>query len=355
MNIATQFSITFLLAFAVCLIATGVLRSFARRFHVMDLPGDPRKIHTKPIPLLGGVALYIGVFATLVSIIAFGWLTDIRVSPAILVGSACAGGILVLVGVLDDRFNLRWWQQLIGPVAATVVLLYAGLEIPYVTNPFGGGILNLDKLVIGSWHLQLGTILLIAWMLGMMYTTKLLDGIDGLASSVSFVAMLVLFVVSLSWDRSGSTTSFLALTAAGAALGFLMWNFYPAKIFLGEGGSTFLGFMLALLAIMSGGKIATALLVMGVPIFDVAWIIVRRLRSGQHLAAADNRHLHFRLLAIGMSQRQIVLLLSLFSLLFGSVSFFFQTTAKVIALVVLLIFMIIFSRYVDRRIQNSAR
>ncbi|MBI4090519.1 MAG: undecaprenyl/decaprenyl-phosphate alpha-N-acetylglucosaminyl 1-phosphate transferase [Candidatus Komeilibacteria bacterium] len=353
MDLTTQFSATFLLGFASCVIATGVVRWFALRFHVVDMPGDPRKIHTKPVPLLGGVALYIGVFATLVSIVALGWLTDARVSPSILMGSAFAGGILVLVGALDDRFNVRWWQQLIGPVAAVAVLLYAGLEIPYVTNPFGGSILNLDKLILGSWHLQLGTLLLIVWMLGMMYTTKLLDGVDGLASSVSLVAAVVLFIVSLSWDRSGSTTSFLALATAGAALGFLVWNFYPAKIFLGEGGSTFLGFMLALLAIMSGGKIATALLVMGVPIFDVAWIIVRRIRTGQHLAAADDRHLHFRLLAIGMSQRQVVLLLSLISLLFGSVSFFFQTTAKLIALTVLLFFMIIFRNYVERRLQNS--
>ena len=113
--------------------------------------------------------------------------------------------------------------------------------------------------------------------------------------------------------------------------------------------------MLALIAIMSGGKIATALLVMGVPIFDVAWIIVKRLRVSQHLAEGDDRHLHFRLLAIGMSQRQIVLLIAFMSLLFGSVSFFFGTNAKVIALAVLLIFMIAFTQYVDRRTKQTIR
>ena len=246
----------------------------------------------------------------------------------------------MLVGFLDDAFRLTWWQQMLGPILAVSIMIAAGLEIPFVTNPFGTGVLDLGEFFAGGMIVPTEGILIFLWLLGMMYTTKLLDGVDGLASSISFVATLVIFVVSLFWDHSGSTTSFLALTLAGAILGFLVWNWHPAKIFLGEGGSIFLGFMLGVLAIISGGKIATALLVMGVPILDVLWIIGRRLVSGQRIFSADKKHLHFRLLQAGMTQRQVALSLALVSLAFGSVSFVFGTRAKLIALAVLLVFML---------------
>jgi len=177
--------------------------------------------------------------------------------------------------------------------------------------------------------------------MGMMYTTKFLDGLDGLVSGVAVIGSIILFLVSLFWDVPLSGTSILCLILGGSSLGFLIWNFHPAKIFLGEGGSTFLGFMLGVLAIISGAKIATALLVMGLPILDVIWVIVRRIfREKKSPFLADKKHLHFRLLDAGLNQRQVVLLLYLLTLLFGATAIFQQTFGKLIALGILVIVML---------------
>ncbi|MEK7583958.1 MAG: MraY family glycosyltransferase [Patescibacteria group bacterium] len=339
-DLVIHFSVTFLAAAALSCFLTFLVRSVAVSLRIVDTPGEPRKIHGRPVPLLGGAALYATILVVVAGLAQTGWLTDDRVSTRLLWGIVLAGAVIMLVGFLDDAFRLTWWQQMLGPILAVSIMIAAGLEIPFVTNPFGTGVLDLGEFFAGGMIVPTEGILIFLWLLGMMYTTKLLDGVDGLASSISFVATLVIFVVSLFWDHSGSTTSFLALTLAGAILGFLVWNWHPAKIFLGEGGSIFLGFMLGVLAIISGGKIATALLVMGVPILDVLWIIGRRLVSGQRIFSADKKHLHFRLLQAGMTQRQVALSLALVSLAFGSVSFVFGTRAKLIALAVLLVFML---------------
>ncbi len=360
MQFLIPFKITFLLALGVGFVVTGLVRRLAMRLRIVDAPNLPRKIHGTPLPLLGGLALFGSVALCVIILYGLGWLLDGRVAPSLLFGVMLAASVLVLVGSLDDKFRLPWWQQVIGPLAAVTIVFWYGLEIPYVTNPLGPGLLHLTDLSLSlgaaTIVVPVAAIALYLWILGMIYTTKLLDGIDGLAASVSFVASLVIFVVSLSWDRTGSATSFLALILAGCTAGFLFWNFYPAKIFLGEGGSTFLGFMLAVLAIISGGKIATALLVMGVPILDVLWIIVRRLRTGQKLYVGDDKHLHFRLLRAGMSQRQVVLFVAGISLLFGSVSFFFTTKGKLIALSVLVLFMVLLAigliRYYEKPVSH---
>ena len=152
---------------------------------------------------------------------------------------------------------------------------------------------------------------------------------------VTAIGALVIFTVSLYWDVPSSGTSVLALILAGACLGFLIYNWHPAKIFLGEGGSVFCGFMLGVLAIISGSKIATALLIMGIPILDVIWVIIRRLWQGRSPVSADRKHLHFRLLDIGLSQRQAVIFLYFLTAAFGVTSLFLRSRGKLIALAVL--------------------
>lgn len=330
-----QFSVTFGAATVLSFILTFFVRAIAMRFSVVDIPNEDRKIHHGPIPLLGGLAIY-GTVSFCLGVLAFvGWLSDTRVPMMVLLGLIAAGGSIMIGGFLDDKYRLSWRGQLITPLIAIGIMLVAGLRVGYVTNPLGGGLLYLQSDALYGF----GIVFLVLWLLGMMFTTKLLDGIDGLTTSISMIGSLVIFVVSLFWDRTGSTTSFVSLALAGACLGFLVWNWHPAKIFLGEGGSVYVGFMLAVLAVLSGGKIATALLVMGVPILDVVWIIARRFRTQGSIFIGDSKHLHFRLLAAGMTQRQVVLFLSLISLAFGSVSFFYTTTAKLIALGILLLFM----------------
>jgi UDP-GlcNAc:undecaprenyl-phosphate GlcNAc-1-phosphate transferase len=174
------------------------------------------------------------------------------------------------------------------------------------------------------------------WLMGMMYTTKFLDGLDGLVSGVTTIGAVMIFFVSLMADVAQPGTAMLAIIFAGACLGFLVWNFNPAKIFLGEGGSLFTGFILGVLSIIAGGKIATTLLIMGLPILDAAIVILRRLFSRpKSLVLADQKHLHFRLLDAGLSQRQAVLSLYFVTLAFGSSTLILKSEEKLFALATL--------------------
>jgi len=176
----------------------------------------------------------------------------------------------------------------------------------------------------------------------MMYTTKLLDGVDGLVSGVSLIGFVIIFLFTLTSKYYQPDIALASAILGGAILGFLFYNFNPASIFLGEGGSLFLGFALGVMAIISGGKIAIALLVMGIPILDVAWTIVRRFFSGQNpFKAADKKHLHHRLLALGLSQKQTVLVFYFLSASFGALALFLQSRGKLLALGLLLLLMLL--------------
>lgn len=324
-----------LLAAAAAAAATPLVRRVALAWGALDQPG-PRKVHRSPVPLLGGWAVWIG-FAVAAAVAWWaGWLDDGRLT-APQVGSLLLATLgLLLGGSLDDRFQLRPWQQVAFPLAASLLLVYAGVHVDVVTNPFGRGLWYLAQT-----SLWLPSAVAFLWLLGMTYTTKLLDGLDGLATTVAAVAGLALFVASLSWDVPRSGTSLLCLALVGACLGFLPFNWHPARVFLGEGGSTFLGFTLGALAIISGAKIATAVLVMGVPMLDVVWVIGRRLLQRQNpFASADRRHVHHRLLDAGLRQPAAVLVMATVSASFASVALLQRTTGKVIALGLLAAFML---------------
>ena len=350
-----KFIIIFLASFFLSLLLTKLVIALARRLHILDSPeAAQRKIHSQSTPLLGGLAIY----STLLLIISFLWingqLLDERMSGSLIIWFLIAGFVLMINGYLDDKFSLPAKVTIWGPIVASVLMIFGGLKISYITS-WQGGVLYLDQL-FGSF-INVGNILIILltfiWLLGMTYTTKFLDGIDGLASGIGLIASLVIFMVSLSWDIAGSTTSLLTLVLAGATLGFLIWNWHPAKVFLGESGSTFIGFTLGVLSIISGSKIATALLVMGLPILDVLWVIIWRLRRHKPFWQGDNQHLHFRLLEAGLSQRQVALFISFIGLAFGLVSIFFTTKAKLSALSILLIFMFILTGWLKFKLKSN--
>ena len=202
--------------------------------------------------------------------------------------------------------------------------------------------------VLGWWHGVPATVTLwaelftVVWLLGMMYTTKLLDGLDGLVSGLGTIGALMVFLLSSATRWYQPDTALLAAVVAGACFGFTLWNWHPAKIFLGEGGSLLIGLFLGVLAIISGGKIATALLIMGIPILDVVWVISRRVlvEHTNPFRTADRKHFHFRLMDAGLSQRQVVLVFYLCALLFGSLTLVLQSRQKVVALAGLLVVMI---------------
>lgn len=326
-----HYVLPFLGALMVGLILTVLVKKFAESRQIVDKPSAGRKIHQRPIPLLGGLAVYLTVL--LLIMVFRDYILDGRILPQYLLAIGLGGFLLMIGGYLDDRFGLKPYLSILWPVLAALAVVAFGLEIKYISNPLGG--------VINITSGLLSALVIFFWLMGMMYTTKLLDGLDGLVAGVTVIAAVILFCVSLFWDVDQSGTSLLALILAGAALGFLIFNFYPAKIFLGEGGSTFLGFMLGVLAIISGAKIATTLLIMGIPVLDVSWVIYRRLfKEKRSIFLGDQQHLHFQLLAAGLNQRQAVFLLYFLTLLFGSVAIFQQTSGKILSLAVLILVML---------------
>ncbi|MEW6611099.1 MAG: MraY family glycosyltransferase [Patescibacteria group bacterium] len=318
------------------------------------MPDEARKFHRGPTPLWGGLAVWLALLVTGFIAWRFGLLTDVKISNTQLAGITVGSLLLVIGGMWDDAKGLKPWRQFLFPVAAVCVSLMAGIGVHYITNPFvaGTGPYGRALLYISP---MFGSVVAGIWLLGMTYTTKLLDGLDGLVAGVGVIGAVILFIVSLYWDVPLSGTSYFALMVAGACLGFLIYNIYPASIFLGEGGSTLIGYLLGVLAIISGAKIATALLIMGIPILDVVWIIARRVFFEKtSVASADRKHLHFRLLDAGLTERQAVWVLWGLTAFFGTSSLFLQSQQKVIALLVLGVVMALLAVIVVIKIKKSA-
>ncbi len=336
-NREVYFIIFFVGIFILSFFLTKLVRLLAQRLGIEDRPDSWRKIHTEPKPKLGGLTIFFTFTIGMVALALIGATDEISYSR--IVGLIFGGLILIVGGVLDDKFDLSPARQIFFPVAAALVAVLSGNHISFITNPLGGTII-LDQYKIMGYPLW-GSLLVFAWILGLTYTTKFLDGMDGLVTGISGIAGVVIFGLSLGPQVNQTTTAFLALIFASSCFGFLPFNFHPAKIFLGEGGSTFTGFMIAVLAVISGGKIATALLVLGIPILDVAWVIVNRLWFGSSPFVGDKKHLHFRLLDIGLSQRQAVMFLYVLALIFGGVAVFLQSLGKLVALLILGIVMLI--------------
>ncbi len=327
-------------SFIISLFLTRQIRRLALRYDIVDAPTSERKIQIGHVPLLGGLAVYASFILTLLIVWPLGWLSDGEITPTQIIGIIIAGLIICLVGFLDDKYNLKT-KSFFGPFAAGLIAVAAGIIVSYVTNPFvqGTGPFGRSLLYFSG---ILGPVISFLWLLGMMYTTKFLDGLDGLVSGVGVIGSVILFNVSLFWDVPQSATSILCLMLTGSCLGFLFYNWHPASIFLGESGSVFIGFMLGVLSIISGGKIATALLIMGIPILDVIWVVGRRIfKERKSPFSGDRKHLHFRLLDIGFSHRGAVLFLYFLSLIFGVSSIFLQSQNKIVALIILLIVMFI--------------
>ncbi|MFA7702332.1 MAG: MraY family glycosyltransferase, partial [Patescibacteria group bacterium] len=285
-----------LIAFVLSLALTILISKLALRWNIVDLPDKARKIHTVPTPLLGGLAIFVSFFV--VAFIFSSQLTAGNLEISHWLGVFLGGLILMLGGLGDDKYNFKPGYQIVFPLLAILCVVLGGVEIEKITNP-GGGLIYIPSLI--------SALLIGIWLLGMMYTTKLLDGVDGLVSGVSVIGSLIIFLFTVTTRYYQPDIALAAIILAGSIFGFWVLNFNPAKIFLGEGGSLFLGYILGVLAIISGGKIAIALLIMGVPILDVFWTILRRLVKGKNpFKFADRKHLHHRLLDLGLSQKQTV-------------------------------------------------
>ncbi len=337
--------IYFIVATLLSLILTLIVKNLAKKLNIFDYPDKERKWHDHLTPLLGGSAIFISFWLIVFYLYNFSGIVFKNFNAKQLILFFIAGLVLMVVGYCDDKYKIFYQYRLLFSALAVLLVLAGGLNFDGITNPFGGTI-GLD-----FWKIQtsyFGTILVgveilvFLWLMGMIYTVKILDGLDGLATGVVMIGAL-----SVAALAGGSTkffqpdVSLVALVLAGSCLGFLFVNFYPAKIFLGEGGGQFLGLMLGVIAIIAGSKIATALLVMAVPIIDLIWVVSSRLANGQSISQGDRRHLHFRLVDIGFKHWQAVLVFYGFSALFGFSALYMSSKFKIFSLLILVIGIII--------------
>lgn len=322
---------TLLVAFLVSFASTPIVKSLAFRIGAVDVPEDDRRMHKTPTARLGGLAIFYGF---IVAILCF---SDIDYSiRGILIGSV----IIVGLGVLDDVFCLKPLPKLLVQIAAAGVAVAHGIQITYLTNPgiFGGT----RYISFGIWAIPITII----WIVGVTNAVNLIDGVDGLAAGVSSISCISLFAISLMTKEVN--ISILTAAVAGATFGFLPYNIHPAKIFMGDTGATFLGYILACVSILGLFKgyavisFATPFLILGLPIFDTAFAVLRRIYHKQPPMSADKGHLHHRLIAMGFDQRQTVKILCIASALLSmsAVVLMMSGTSRSIILIISVILLV---------------
>lgn len=346
MQIIFFYFIIFLLSAASAVVFTIFIKRLAIKFNILDNPGIERKIHQQATPLLGGVAVFLAFFIMLFFTRDKLLVGDLQ--PHHWLGFFAGACFLIIGGILDDKYNLKPKQQIIFPLLAIVCVMAGGINIEKITNPFGGlAYLNQLQIPLGEWggFMRYFSVMadgfIILWLLGMMYTTKLLDGVDGLVAGTTAIGGFIIFLFTMTTKYYQPDIGLAALILTGVCLGFLIFNWHPAKIFLGEGGSLLLGYILGVLAIISGGKIAIALLVMGLPIMDLIWTIGRRIYAGKNpFSFSDKLHLHHRFLSLGLTQRQTVLIYYCLAAAFGLSALFLQSAGKLFALTILILIML---------------
>jgi len=335
-DFSTAIILPFLVAFIFTVIATPISLIFIKKAGLIDDPKKrkhPAAVHTKPIPRGGGIPFFLGVAIT-----GIIFLPVEKITIALFIG----GLISLIIGVLDDKYDISpYFRFLINVVSASIVV-YAGANIPFITNPFGGILyLNALKLsflpagapLIFSYAI---TVLWIVWIMNMLNWSK---GVDGQMPGIVAISAIVIGILSLRFpviDHYSLISAKLSFMIAGAAIGFLLFNFYPAKIFPGY-GATAIYLLLSVVSILASAKLATAILVMGVPIVDGIFTITRRVLSGKSPFWHDRKHLHHLLLKRGYGHRKIALFYWLISAILGSLALVLSSKGKLFAIVMLAI------------------
>jgi len=305
------FLVVFVVALGLAVLITPLAARLGRRWGLVDVPGERRR-HVGVVPRSGGIAVY-GSFllaALLAAVVGRMLPTPEGPDPkelTRLAGILLGSTFMFAVGLYDDKHELKALPQFVAQVVAALCAVFTLVFIERVMNPFT------DELFIFPWWFT--ALITIVWISGLINTVNFLDGLDGLAAGV---AAILAAVLAIHMYRVGQySVSLLPLALLGSTLGFLPYNFHPARVFMGSSGSFFLGYAVATLGIVAGARMATVLLVLAVPILDVAWLILVRLRRGRSIGEGDRRHLHFRLVDLGLSQRQVVGLYCLLSAAFG--------------------------------------
>lgn len=318
MNIVIQYQhlVAFCVALIVAFFSTPIVRRIAFSSGAIDIPKDNRRMHKKPMALMGGLAIIVGFSLAILYSFASKDLKkflESLVQPKIL-GLIFGVLIIVILGIIDDIKPLKARVKFPVQLLAAVIVVATGTRITSITKPFQGVAASGMTYILGE---TLAFLISVLWIVGVTNAINLIDGLDGLAAGVSGIAALSLFIVAVIRGQDG--IALVSVSLVGAIFGFLPYNFNPAKIFMGDTGAMFLGFILATLSIEGTLKSVTVLalaipiLVLGLPIFDTLFAILRRVANGKPIGQADRGHLHHRLLDMGLSHRMAVIILYIIS------------------------------------------
>jgi UDP-GlcNAc:undecaprenyl-phosphate/decaprenyl-phosphate GlcNAc-1-phosphate transferase len=327
-----------IIAFLITTVVTPICLIFIKKMGLIDNPKThkhPGIIHSKIIPRGGGIPLFIGVFSTAIFFLPL--------SNAV-IALFTASAIALFIGILDDKYDISPYIRFIGNIIAALIVVKSGITVKFITNPFGG-ILYLNSIIFPlnflgiDFSIALSDIIAVLWIIWVMNMLNWSKGVDGQMPGIVAISAITIGILSLrfagldSFSKIGVDLSFII---AGASLGFLIFNFHPAKIFPGY-GATAIYLLLSAASILSGAKLATAILVMGIPMIDGLFTIIRRLLSGRSPFWHDKKHLHHLLLSLGMSQRHIALFYWIISAILGTLALVLSSRQKLFVIIMLLI------------------
>jgi UDP-GlcNAc:undecaprenyl-phosphate GlcNAc-1-phosphate transferase len=326
-----------LLSFIVTAIATWIAIPLVKKFGLLDDPKlhkHPAIVHTRIIPRGGGIPIYLGM---LLSSLVLLPMTKVTISILF------AALLALIIGVIDDKFNAKAkdtspYLRFLINILCAVIVIGSGISIPFITDPLGG-ILHLNILLFAPLGITLGDVITGVWIVWVMNMLNWSKGVDGQMPGIVAISAIFIGILSLRFpflDATSILDAKLSFIVAGSALGFLVFNFYPAKIFPGY-GATCMYLLLAVVSILSSSKLATAILVMGVPTVDALFTIIRRVISGRSPFWHDNKHLHHLLLRLGYSHRQIALFYWVISAILGTIALTLQSKSKLFAILMLVV------------------
>lgn len=320
-KVAAALMVAFLIAF----LMTPVVKALAHKVGAVDVPKDERRMHSRPIPRMGGLAIFLGF---ILSALLF-----VELSPQIR-GMLLGGTIIVVLGILDDIYALPALPKFFVQIVAALIAVYHGNVIQVLSNP---NVFSADPYwILGPLSIPFTVI----WIVAITNAVNLIDGLDGLAVGVATISSLTMLVIAML--VSDGVVALLMAALAGSCLGFMPYNLNPAKIFMGDTGSTFLGFVLATMSIQGLFKFYTIIsfavpfLMLGLPIFDTCFAVFRRLSKGQNPMSPDRSHVHHRLIDMGCNQKQAVAVLYVISAILGLSAVVLTTSGELKAMMLLI-------------------
>jgi UDP-GlcNAc:undecaprenyl-phosphate GlcNAc-1-phosphate transferase len=336
-----KFISPFLLAFFLSVFFVWLIYPWAKKI-LWQGREEPRHLAEKTKAFrIGGIAMILAFILALVldQNLFLSW--EIK-------GLFLALALILMVGFKDDIKELSWKIHLIFQILLVGLVFLWGIRIEYITNPFSLGIINFS----GNGGLLISFLLVLIWILVLMNALNWLDGIDGLSGGTALISALTIFFLSLKPEVNQPPVAILAIALSGAILGFLLFNFYPAKILAGTSGTMFFGFTLAILAIFSGTKIATAILVLFLPLMDFIWVIGERIKEGKSIFKPDQKHLHFKLLELGWSPIKINAFFFSATAIFSLIALNTRILGKSVTLLTAILLMLSFLVFIKKKIKK---